>query len=50
MRQVGLGVFLIQLVLATETLDATRGIDQFLFAGEKRVTVGTDFDIDRLPG
>ena len=50
MTLIGLGVFLVQLVLATEPFDATRGIDQLLFAREKRVTVGTDFDRNLLSG
>ena len=50
MTLVGLGVFLVQLVLATEPLDTTRGIDQLLFARKKRVTVGTDFDRYLLSG
>jgi hypothetical protein len=31
-------------VLFVETLDATRGIDQFLLASEKGVAAGTDFN------
>lgn len=37
---VALGVF------AAEALDATRGVQHFLFAGEERVAVGADFHVD----
>jgi hypothetical protein len=33
-------------VLAAEALDAARGIDQLLLAGEERVAVGADFRVD----
>ena len=33
-------------VLAAEALDATRSVDQLLFAGEERVAVGADFRVD----
>ena len=33
-------------VLAAEALDATRGVDQLLFAGEERVTVRANFRVD----
>ena len=33
-------------VLAAEALDAARGVDQLLLAGEKRVAVGADFGVD----
>lgn len=39
-----LGVFFL------ETLDSTRGINQFLFAGEKRMASGTDFNLDFILG
>jgi hypothetical protein len=34
------------LVLAAEALHATGGVNQLLFAGEKRVAVGADFQAD----
>jgi hypothetical protein len=33
-------------VLATEALNAARGVDQLLFAGEERVAVGANFGVD----
>jgi len=33
-------------ILAAEALDASGGVDQLLFAGEKRVAVGADFQMD----
>jgi hypothetical protein len=33
-------------VLAAEALDASCGIDQFLFARKKWVTIGADFHVD----
>ena len=36
------GIFLL------EALDATRGVDQLLFAGEERVAVRADFDAEHV--
>jgi len=33
-------------ILAAEALDASGGVDQLLFAGEKRVAVGADFQMN----
>jgi hypothetical protein len=38
----GVGVFLL------ETLDAASGVDQLLFAGEKRMAVRADFDAQHV--
>ena len=50
MIQIGLFVFLVQLVFATETLNTTGGVNQLLLAGEERMTVGANFNVDGLPG
>src|SRR3989338_721273 len=47
-RLVGRGGLLA--VLAPEPLDAAGRIHQFLLAGEKRMAVRADFDVDLLPG
>src|SRR5262245_16293841 len=41
----GAGFFLLPVFLL-ESFNATRGVDQLLFAGEKRMAVRTDFDMD----
>ena len=33
-------------VLAAEAFDASGGVDQLLFAGEKRVAIGANFQVD----
>ena len=33
-------------ILAAEAFDASSGIDQLLFAGEKRVAIGADFQVN----
>jgi len=33
-------------VLAAEPFDASSGVDQLLFAGEKRVAIRADFQVD----
>jgi hypothetical protein len=43
-------LFVNLLVLVTETFHAARGIDKFLLAGEKRMAVRTDFDLDIVDG
>jgi hypothetical protein len=40
LRLVGLGV------LATKAFDASSGVYQLLFAGEKRVAIGANFQVD----
>jgi hypothetical protein len=42
--------FLELLVFFTEALDTTGGVHQLLFAGKKRVALGTDFDRNPLFG
>ena len=37
-------------VFAAETIHATRGVNQLLTTRKIRVTIGADFDGDRLPG
>jgi hypothetical protein len=46
----GAGFFFLLPVFPIKPLDATRGIDQLLFAGEKRVAVRTDFDVNLFFG
>ena len=51
-RQVVLYVFVLLkfLVLLTEPFDPAGGVDQFLFSGEKRMALRTNFDPDILLG
>ena len=41
-------LFLKFFILLTETLDASGGIDQFLFPRKKRMALGANFDTDVL--
>ena len=43
-------IFLKFLVLLTEPFDPAGGVDQFLFSGEKRMALRTNFDPDILFG
>src|SRR5262245_35992055 len=44
------GLFSALAVLAVETLDAARRVDQLLLAGEERVTRRADLDVDGIGG
>ena len=39
---------LVEMELSIKPINASAGIDQLLFAGKERVTLGTDFDADIL--
>src|SRR5262245_19854574 len=45
----GAGFFLLRVFLL-ESFDATRGIDQLLFAGEKRMAIRANFNVDLFFG
>jgi hypothetical protein len=46
----GLDLLVVVFVFFQEPFDSPSGIDQFLFAGKKRMALGADFHPDILPG